>query len=417
MLKTLWLLTLIVVFSLWATAPTRADSEELPAPSPEVLGLVQGNTEFALALYGQMRQPQNNLFLSPLSVSMVMAMLAEGAKGETLSQLNKTLGFPSSQAPQGQSLSRKMTELSQTLTIGPKLEKDEENPAGELSLANSLWPRLNLKLKPQYLKALGDDPAIYPVDYEKKGPEAVQRINDWVAQQTKNKITDLITRTLPTDTNLILVNAVYFLGNWRHPFNPAKTAPQEFTLANGKKVKTPFLRQENKFKYLALEEGQILELPYQGLRRLMWILLPAAKNGDLNKLELQLTPENLAAWQKKMSPTRVEVALPKFNITWGTQSLRGPLEKLGLTSIFGDSADFSALTDDRALKVSDIIHKAFVSVDEKGTEAAAATAGMLTMSAPILEPPVPFVADRPFIFLILDKTTNSILFLGRLMEP
>ncbi|MDR1870403.1 MAG: serpin family protein [Deltaproteobacteria bacterium] len=433
MLKTLFLIALFVIFCLGATGAKAADAPkatgtsaepsqpgapvEPTLPEAELLALAAGDTAFALDLYAKLKDSDGNLFFSPASVSAVFALLREGAKGETLSQIDKILRFPASE--KGLSLAQRMNELNQYLEKAGQSLKDDPKKTpkpNELSLANSLWPKEGLTILPDYLKALGEDPNIYPVDYQKDSAGAVKKINGWVLEKTKDKIKDLLSSPLPKDTSLVLVNAVYFLGKWTHPFDPAQTKPRDFTLASGEKVNVPFVNQKRAFAYLATNEGQILELPYGDKKLSLLAFLPKEGADGLAALEKALTPENLANWREGLKNHQVIVSLPKFEMVWGTNSLRKPLEDLGLTTPFKPTADFSGITVDEKILVSDILHKAFVSLDEEGTEAAAASAAIMVRAARIEEPAV-FTADRPFIFLIQEKATGSILFLGRLANP
>jgi serpin B len=255
------------------------------------------------------------------------------------------------------------------------------------------------------------------VDYLNDGPGAGQKINAWVEERTNGKIANLLSSPPPPDTSLILVNAVYFLGLWTHPFDPKLTAPGDFKLASGEKVPVPFLKQTRAYAYLAIPEGQIVKLPYGEDRAVsLLVFLPANVPGGLGALEKKLTLKNLTDYRAALKPAQVELALPKFKIVWGTNSLRDNLEKMGLTAPFSQAADFSQIAENDSLSVSDILHKAFISLDEKGTEAAAATAAIMPRSAPLAKPET-FVADRPFFFLIQEETTGAILFIGRLTNP
>ncbi|MDR1608194.1 MAG: serpin family protein [Deltaproteobacteria bacterium] len=437
MIKTLFLALMMAALTLWAHPLMALEASEPqasePTPSEAIKKLAEANAAFALALYGQLAKPEGNLFFSPLSVSAVLALVHQGAKGETKSQIEKTLRFPleATETP-----AQSMAALSSYLekrAKWPEINLKQDNDSHkydeedlkrlknavkiELNLANSLWPKVGLKIQPDYLKSLGENPPIFEVDYANDGQGAKTKINDWIADKTKGKIKNFLGSPPPPQSSLILVNAVYFLGQWTFPFNAELTKPHDFVLASGEKVEVPFLNQTKTFNYLEIDEGQILELPYGAQDFSFLILLPANKPSGLLELEKKLSQENLNNWRESLTQKRVIVSMPKFKTTWGTNSLTKPLIELGLKAPFQAGADFSGLVLNDNLLISDVMQKAFVSLDESGTEAAAASAFLMATSAMINQTPPSFVADRPFIFLIQEKTTNSILFMGRLADP
>jgi serpin B len=412
MLKQLLLALLICLLSLRALPLVADEPNEL---TDEVKNLAKTNSAFALDLYGQLSCSDGDLFFSPISLSSVLSLLHQGAKGEAKSQLEKTLRFPvNGQQP----VAKTMAELTNYLENRANYQNKDlkRDTKIELSLVNSLWPKLGLKIRPEYLNSLGDQPPIFEANFAQDGPGTQKKINDWISDNTKGKIVDFLATPPPASSTLILINAVYFQGLWSFPFNPEKTAPQDFTLANGEKVQVPFLNQSKAFAYLDIEDGQILELPYGYADFTFWALLPANQPGALVRLEKKLTPDNLDKWRAALKKSEVIVSLPKFKITWGSNSLIGPLEKLGLTAPFRPGADFSGITEKEPLVVSDVLQKAYVNVNEVGTEAAAATEVALLTSMRLIKPEV-FTADRPFIFLIQEKNTGSVLFMGRLSDP
>ncbi len=250
-------------------------------------------------------------------------------------------------------------------------------------------------------------------------PEGSRRIiNDWVAEQTEDRIKDLIPGgMLPADTRLVLTNAIYFLGDWAHEFDKDDTRDRPFHLAGDQEVAVPTMKQTHRFQHTNIDGGQLLRLPYQGNELEMVILLPDAENG-LATLEANLTAAQLNGWLAVTKPALAEVQLPRFRLE-GEFSLNKALYQLGMRQAFSRSADFSGMTSAEHLFISDVIHKSFVDVFEKGTEAAAATAIVLRVtSMPIpVQPEVVFHADHPFLFLIRHQATGSILFMGRVMDP
>ncbi|MDR0549433.1 MAG: serpin family protein [Deltaproteobacteria bacterium] len=425
MTKKLGFLTAFSLFSLFAAPLWAATEPQALGVDPAYQKAAAAETTFALELYGQLKEDGGDIFFSPLSVAAVLDLLKAGAKGETLSQLalvlNRT-GEPHnlSFAEFSQYLKDKATKIAEIPNEPQDQDQDKADPAPKptitLALANSLWPQEGLKIRPEYLKALGETPPLYPVDYQKNPEDAINKINAWVQTQTQDKIVNLLTTPLPPNSTLVLINAVYFLGQWTHPFDLDKTSPREFNRPSGDKTPVPFLNQTRSWLYLENDLGQIIKLPYGDESLSFLVLLPQNKPTGLADLEKNLTRDNLVAWRAALTPKLVKLALPKFKIVWGTSSLKPALEKMGLTLAFETRADFSGLAEKAELFVGDILQKAFVGVDEKGTEAAAATAAIMPRSA-FLGEPINFVADRPFIFLIQEEATGAILFLGRLTDP
>jgi serpin B len=287
----------------------------------------------------------------------------------------------------------------------------------KLSIANSLWPQKGYAFLPDYLDLCKKNygTTITPLDYAKATEPARKTINTWVEDKTNKKITNLIgPGVLNESTRLVLVNAIYFKGDWSSQFKAEATQKQPFHLSAGKTVESPLMHQEREFGYRENDELQVLELPYAGNDLSMIVLLPRKANG-LADLEAKLTVQNLAAWTGKLHRQKVEVFLPKFKMT-SQFSLNDKLTVLGMTDAFTDKADFSGMNGNNNLYISAVIHKAFVEVNEQGTEAAAATAVvMATKSMP--QPAPVFRADHPFLFLIRDNASGSILFLGRIVDP
>jgi serpin B len=289
-------------------------------------------------------------------------------------------------------------------------------------VADALWAEQNEKVLSSYLNLTKADygAGFFSVDFEKQPDKARFAINDWIAQHTQNKILNLLgPGTVTSDTRLILTNAIYFKGSWADPFQTAQTQNEDFHLTASQTAQAPLMHIQGGYSYFNGGSFQALALPYKGNDLAMIVLLPNAING-LSALEQQLTPDNLDAWIGKMSYARkVNLALPKFTLTQQF-TLNQTLGAMGMHSAFSPTAaDFSGITGNRSLWISEVIHKAFVAVDEQGTEAAAATAiGMRAMSMiQDSTPPIEFRADHPFVFLIRDTKSGAILFLGRVSNP
>jgi serpin B len=260
--------------------------------------------------------------------------------------------------------------------------------------------------------------SIEPVDYSGHTEAARKTINDWVEARTNRKIVELLKSGMVGDsTRLVLVNAIYFKGNWASQFEARLTEDEPFHMSSEKSVAAPLMRQTHDFRYAESPGLQVLELPYAGGDLSMLVLLPNKVDG-LGDLEAGLTAENLTTWTANLKSHKVAVFLPKFKST-SEFKLAGTLAALGMSDAFGSLADFSGMDGRKDLFISDVIHKAFVEVNEGGTEAAAATAMVMAGSAAPSNPrPIPvFRADHPFLFLIRDNRNGSVLFLGRVTDP
>jgi serpin B len=381
----------------------RADS---PKPADRAM-LTAGNTAFALDLYAQLRKDRGNLFLSPFSISTALAMTAVGAKGQTLDQMRKVLHLPENPHPAFGELVRTINATGLDILRGY-----------ELTTANALWGQKGVPWQPEFTalthKFYGA--GLNEVDFIDS--EAARKIiNDWVAAQTKEKIKDLIPAgILDRDTRMVLTNAIYFKSAWFYPFNKAATQTQPFMLADGTKVDVPLMTQTEGFSYAEDESAQVLELPYSRGELSMVIFLPRAADG-LAKLEAGLTADKLAGWEKAVKHAEVRVSLPRFR-TEQEFKLADVLKAMGMTSAFErGKADFSGMTTAERLFIAAVLHKAFVDVHEEGTEAAAATAVIMARAAAPPAKPKVFRADHPFVYLIRENKTKSVLFMGRLENP
>lgn len=391
---------------LLALSPALAQAQPL---SPDAAAVVSANTAFALNLYGELRAADGNLFFSPYSLSTALAMAAAGARGETAGQMARVLQFTA--IPPGRL----------PAAFGALRDRTEAVPGGSvrLDIANALWPQKGYPFLEDYLELLRQDygAAAVPLDFRADPPAACRSINQWVQKQTRGKITNLVSPgSIDSQTRLLLVNAIYFLGNWASPFKSRSTSSGTFHSPGGREVYCRMMGQTGTFAYAETPDLQVAELPYEGNDVTMLIVLPKAADG-IGALEGSLSPARLAEWLSSLKPQRIDVQLPKFTQT-GTLSLADTLRRMGMDLPFSPQADFSGMdgrTD--SLRISAVLHKAYVRVDEKGTEAAAATAVVMTLGA-VMERPCPlFRADHPFLFLIRQRSTGSILFMGRVTEP
>ena len=387
-----------------ATPPTAADKRTFANDS----------NAFALDLYGQLTKTEKgNLFFSPYSISTALAMTYGGARGNTGAQMEKVLHFTLGQAH----LHAVCGAFAQELNAA---EKNGKARGFQLSVANRLFGQNGYHFLPAFVEAtqVFYGAGLEQLDFSKKNAEASrQRINQWVEDKTQKKIKDLIPANAVDDALLVLTNAIYFKGDWASQFDKTLTKNEPFHLQAGNDVQAPTMTKTAHFKYME-EKGsfQALELPYKDNELSMLVFLPEHRDG-LPQLEKTFLPDNLNRWLGNLAEQKIVVSLPKFKLTWGTVNLVPVFQALGLTDPFTNAADFSGMTQDPAgLVIGAIFHKAFVDVNEEGTEAAAATAVVMAPGSAPMQPKS-FRADHPFLFLIRENTSGNILFIGRMIDP
>ncbi len=377
-----------------------------PKLNPDTATLVKNNTAFALDLYRELGQKDGNLFFSPYSISNALAMTYAGARGETAAEMAKTLHFSLGQ----ERLPAAFHDLIGQFGGAGKPRKYQ------LTVANRLWGQKDFRFLPEFVKLTEANygAGLKEVDFMRATEQARLAINAWVEEQTKDKIKELLKpNVLTQDTRLVLTNAIYFKAAWMWPFSPQATSPGDFKVSAARTIKVPLMHGNVPTTYLRTDTFEAVELPYEDRDLSMVVFLP--KQGGLAAFEKTLTAANLATWQRGLKFHAVQVTLPKFKVT-DEFMLGSTLVKMGMPAAFDPNrADFSGMTSQAKLFISHVVHKAFVDVNEAGTEAAAATAVvMATAAAP---QPATFTADRPFVYLIRDNRTGSILFLGRVVNP
>ncbi|MCX8189899.1 MAG: serpin family protein [Candidatus Diapherotrites archaeon] len=383
--------------------PTVDDSSSTAQGIQEV---VRANNKFAFDLYAKFSEKEKeNIFYSPYSISSALAMTYEGAKGQTAEEMKKVLHLPQSNIlrPNFAAIYNKINAKGKPF---------------ELRTGNALWTQKNYPFIKDYLslveKYYGGKAA--ELDFINDTEKSRQTINSFIEEQTNGKIKDLIPiGSLDPLTRLVITNAIYFKGTWLVEFDPKDTIEADFIVSQDKKVKVQMMHmapEDKYFNYAETEELQLLELPYSGEELSMLILLPKK---DLASVEKNLTEEKLSEYKKMMQKTKLAlIEIPKFEINTKYFMVK-TLKEMGINTAFGGSADFTGMTPKRELYISEVIHQAYAKVDEKGTEAAAATA--VIMKATSARPEITFVADHPFIFLIQHKETGTILFVGRVINP
>ena len=390
-------------------AATVARGDDPSGPSnPDVAAVVGGNNQFVFDLYGRLAgEEDGNRFFSPYSVSTALAMTYAGARGNTAAEMADTLHFTLPQDRLHPAFGSIIGDLN-----------DSQREGYQLNVANRLWGQQGYGFLPEYLDVTRQHygAELAQLDFIWETEPSRLTINRWVEEQTQQKIKDLIPPGgVNSLTRLVLTNAIYFKGDWKYQFEPELTQEAPFQVAPGEQLSVQMMYQKNRFKYAALPNFQMLEMPYTGEDLSMLALLPNEPDG-LADLESWLTAESLDQSIDQLLSKEVFVFLPKFEMT-SKFGLAEVLASMGMPEAFNPgAADFSGMNGGRDLFISSVIHKAFVEVNEEGTEAAAAT-GVVVGTTSVTPPPELFRADHPFLFLIRDNRTESILFLGRVTHP
>ncbi len=388
-----------------AAAPAPVAQPATPATEAEIATVAEGNTAFALDLYRWLAaHQQGNLFVSPASISMALAMTRGGARGGTASELDATLHFGLDE----QRLHPAFAALDASLR--------PEDAAWQLATANRLWGQHGFAFEQPFLDLTRTwyGAELGSVDFAGATEPTRIEINAWVSEQTRQRIPELLAPgAIDSSTTLVLTNAIHFLGTWKQAFDAANTSEQPFTTAAGAQVPVPLMHQEAQVRWTETEDLALLAMPYSGDRLELIVALPATHDG-LPALEASLTPALLSEWDQAMRPAKVKVWLPRFEQRADFE-LSNTLRELGMPTAFSGGADLSGMAAGGGLFLSAVIHQAWLSVDEAGTEAAAATAVVVSRSA---KPRVAmFRADHPFLFLIRDRQTGVVLFMGRMTQP
>ncbi len=385
-------------------------------PPADAAQLTAGNTAFAFDFYAAVRGEGGNLIYSPYSLSLALAMTYAGARGETERQMAETLRFT---LPQ-ERLHPAFNALDLDLAARPEQAADvDPQNRFELSLVNSLWGQQGLGFQPDFLDtlALNYGAGMRLVDYAADPEAARLAINQWVSEETRQRIEELLPRdVIDRDTRLVLVNAIFFKAGWLFPFDEALTADAPFTRLDGSRVQAPrmAMREAPTLAYASGDGWQAAALPYAGRMAEMIVIAPEA--GRFAEFEAGLDAERYSQILAAMQPRRVQVEMPAFEFR-SEFMLRETLRGMGMDEPFTPGlADFSGMTTEEALFISQVIHQAFIGVDEAGTEAAAATAVVMSREAAVI-PDVVLTLDRPFIFVIRDVPSGTVLFIGRVLDP
>jgi len=390
----------------------RIDSPSVPAP--DQAELVGGNSAFAFDLYHLLKEKEGeeNLFYSPYSISLALAMTYAGARGETGQQMADTLHYT---LPQDR-LHPAFNHLDLELASRGEGAEGKDDGGFRLNIANTIWGQEDYTFLPEYLDtlALNYGAGMQLVDFIGDSEASRIAINNWVSDQTEGRIKDLIPKGVIDDlTRLVLTNAIFFNAAWADPFEEGQTQDGPFYLLDGSQVTVPMMHHTASYGYAEGEGYQAVELPYDGRELSMVILLPAA--GEFESFEDSLDAGRVGTIVNDLTYQEVALTMPKFDIE-SDFSLVDALAEMGMPLAFSMGADFSGMDGTRELYIGEVLHKAFITVDEAGTEAAAATAvEMQLKGAPVAS--VTVTVDRPFIFFIRDVETGATLFVGRVVDP
>jgi serpin B len=387
------------------------------APEADIAALASDNAAFAFDLYHAVEtsQPTGNLFYSPYSISIALAMTYAGANGQTATDMAGTLDWTNLPAPRLHAAFDAIDLELEGLAHSP----NASNGGFTLTVADSLWGDKTETFAGPYLDTLATDygSELRIVDFEHSPDPSRVAINQWVSSETNGKIPTLLNQgTITTDTRFVLANAIYFKASWASQFNPSQTTAQPFTLADGSTVQAPTMTQVSEMSYATTSTYDAVEIPYDGAGTSMVVVQPAA--GSFAAVDAGLSGAFFTEVTGALHAANVALSLPKFTITGSTISLKDELSSLGMANEFTPAADFTNMVAGSLgdLYLGDVLHQAFVVVDETGTEAAAATA-VIGVGTAVGVMPTPVVIDRPFFFFIRDLATNSVLFVGRVTDP
>ena len=415
-------LAAILVLSTVSCSQTQVYGQELKSDkkhdtSPEVSfsdfeTLVDGNNEFALELYRQLSDGDDgNLFFSPYSLSVALAMTYAGAEGATREQMAETLNF----ILEEEDLHAAFNKLAIELAKRGEGNKSEDEECFKLNVVNAIWGQIEYAFLDEYLDTLvvNYDAGLRLLDFV-SDPEACRRtINEWVSEQTEGKIEDLIKKGIISEvTRLVLTNAIYFNAAWDKPFDEDKTSDGIFYLPDGTTVTVPMMHQTEDFGYTEGDGYQAVELKYDGNELSMLIILP--EDGNFEQFKATFDAQKLDGIVENIRTATVTLSMPKFEYS-SQFSVKDALVTMGMKDAFSMVADLSGIDGSYDLFIEDVVHKAYISVDEAGTEAAAASAVIINLKGILEQAEVNL--DHPFIYLIRDIETNTILFVGRVMNP
>jgi serpin B len=392
----------------------KSDKQRISYPDinqTEIESLIDGNNTFAFDLYQQLVNNDDNLFYSPYSISVALAMTYAGARSETAQEMANTLHFYPSQ----DKLHPVLNWLDIELAKRGRSAQGKDDEGFRLNIVNAIWGQENYHFMDDFLDVLAENygAGLRIVDFINSTEQSRKIINEWVSQQTEERIEELIPQgAIDALTRLVLTNAIYFNAAWMYPFDEKNTVDGDFNLLSGDTVTVPMMNQSELLNHMKGENYQVVELPYDGNELSMLLIMP--DEGSFYSFEQSLDNELINDIISELGNKQVVLSMPKFEFR-SELDLAQILPAMGMPTAFSGMADFSGMTGNQDLFISDVIHEAFVSVDEAGTEAAAATAVIMKLTA--AQEMVTISLDNPFIFLIRDIKTGSVLFVGRVLNP
>jgi len=372
--------------------------------SPKAKAMVSTDNQFGIELFKRMiaGESDQNLMISPLSISQALLMTYNGSTGETKTAFEETLFLSDFTTDE---INHAQNELVKALL--------EVDPAVTISVANSIWHREGFSVNPEFIKVNQDfyDAEVREAAFDQT---TVDLINSWVKNKTNGKIDQVVDQIDPSLV-MFLINAIYFNGNWKYKFDESNTTNHDFNLSNGSKVNVPFMNQEVTARLMLHDDFTILDLPYGRGNYSMLIFLPD-EDKSIDDVMAVWNTENYTEWLGNFEAMNVDISIPKFKFGYA-KKLDDFLQSMGLTVAFDpDNADFSNITEAMQLYIDFVKHKSFIDVNEKGTEAAAVTSVGIGVTS--IDPSYPkFIADKPFLFAIREKYTNAILFMGQVTNP
>jgi serine protease inhibitor len=389
---------------LFALQCQTANTQPGPATSMEVPAVIN---DFGLRLLRTLTDGSGaNTIVSPLSVSLALAMAYNGASGTTKTAMAKTLGIATISDEEFNSNNRSLLEGIQ-----------KADPAVQIEIANALWLQSGFRIDPDFLRLSHDffDAAPESVNFAENPQQAASHINGWVKERTQGKIPEII-KEPSRRTMLILTNAVYFKGRWGVPFDQKETKPRSFHLPGSRAITVPMMAQRGEYRYLETDSFQAIRLPYGNDRFAMYVFLPAKSTGLPDFLR-SLDEQHWNQWLPKLLTRKGQIVLPRFELTYG-RKLNDALTAMGMGVAFGPEADFSRIhPPPRWLRIDDVEHKTYVKVDEEGTEAAAATSVSVGARFAVATPPFEMIVDHPFFCAIVEKQSGAMLFAGVVTNP
>lgn len=382
-----------------------------PVYSPEELdGLVLGHNQFALAFYKLLAEKDKNLVYSPYSLYQALTMVYAGAAGETANQFEQALALYA----KNPDVHRLMNAMNLALTQQNEYLEEEEQSV--LEIANALWVQEDVELLQSYLDLLSENYAtgLRSLDFA-DAQKAADLINQWAAKATNEKIKDIADpKMFSFSTILALTNAVYFKGAWAQQFEESATRNEDFRLLNGSVIRIPTMHTSGTFPVRVDEHYQVVQMPYEGSNIVMDLIMPL--DGDWDDFMEELTDETFQAYLSDLNGQDVNLSLPKFKIETPRMNLIEPMRSLGLVDVFDANANLSGINGDDNLFLSTLVQKAYIDVNENGTEAAAVTIAVIMEEGSAMAP-IEIRFDRPFLFVIRDTKTDTILFIGQLLQP